>query len=106
MIARIWRGAVRPDDGDMYVAYIEETGFREYRQTPGNISAHMLRRDLADRTEIITLTFWDSMESIKGFAGDNPEIAVYYPEDDRYLIERPVHVEHYEVPVSLPAPIT
>lgn len=106
MIARIWRGAVRPGDGDAYVAYIEETGIREYRETPGNISAHMLRRDLPDRTEIITLTFWDSMESIKGFAGDDPEIAVYYPEDDRYLIERPVHVEHYEVPVSFPSPGT
>src|SRR5687767_11984363 len=98
MIARIWRGAVRPGDGDAYVAYIEKTGMREYRQTPGNISAHMLRRDLEDRTEILTLTFWESMEAIKAFAGDAPELAHYYPEDDRYLIERPLNVEHYEVP--------
>jgi heme-degrading monooxygenase HmoA len=105
MIARIWRGAVRPDDGDVYVAYIERTGIREYRETPGNISAHMLRRDLADRTEIITLSFWESMEAIRAFAGDDPEVAVYYPEDDRFLIDRPAGVEHYEVPVSDP-PLT
>lgn len=102
MIARIWRGAVRPGDGDAYVAYIDETGIREYRQTQGNLSAHILRRDLPDRTEIVTLTFWESMESIMGFAGNHPEIAVYYPEDDRFLIERPEKVEHYEVPVSMP----
>lgn len=102
MIARIWRGAVRPGDGDAYVAYIEDTGIRAYRETPGNLSAHMLRRDLPDRTEIITLTFWDSMGSIQAFAGDDLERAVYYPEDDRFLIERPDHVEHYEVPVSQP----
>lgn len=95
MIARIWRGAVRPGDGDAYVAHIEQTGIREYRETPGNISAHMLRRDLPDRTEVITLTFWDAMESITGLAGDDPE-------DHRFLIERPEHVEHYEVPVSEP----
>jgi heme-degrading monooxygenase HmoA len=100
MIARIWRGAVRPGDGDAYVAYVEDTGIRQYRQTPGNISAQILRRDLEDRTEIVTLTFWDSMASIRAFAGDDPERAVYYPEDDRYLIERPETVEHYEVPVS------
>jgi len=102
MIARIWRGAVRPGDGDAYVAYIERTGIREYRETPGNIGAHMLRRDLPDRTEVITLSFWESMDAIRAFAGDDPEVAVYYPEDDRYLIERPANVEHYEVPVSFP----
>ena len=103
MIARIWRGAVRPGDGDAYVAYIEETGMREYRETAGNISAYMLRRDLPDRTEIVTLTFWESMEAIRHFAGDDPDIAVYYPEDDRFLIERPPDVEHYEVAVSEPS---
>lgn len=79
MIARIWRGAVRPEDADAYVASIEDTGIREYRETPGNISAHILRRDLPDRTEIITFTFWDTMTFIRAFAGDDPERAVYYP---------------------------
>jgi heme-degrading monooxygenase HmoA len=100
MIARIWRGAVRPGDGDVYVAYVEETGIRNYRETAGNLGAHILRRDLVDRTEIVTLTFWESMEAIRAFAGEDPEIARYYPEDDRFLIERPRTVEHYDVPVS------
>lgn len=100
MIARIWRGAVRSGDADDYVGYVERTGMRHYRETPGNLGAQILRRDLGDRTEVITLTFWDSLASIRVFAGDDPETARYYPDDDRYLIERPERVDHYDVPVS------
>lgn len=60
MIARIWRGTVRPGDADRYVAYVEATGVRDYRATAGNLGVHILRNDLEDRTEIVTLTFWES----------------------------------------------
>ena len=90
--ARIWRGAVRPKDGDAYARYMEMTGLAEYRRTPGNLSATMLRRDLEDRTEFVMYTTWESMEAIKAFAGDDPERAVFYPEDDRFLIERDLTV--------------
>jgi heme-degrading monooxygenase HmoA len=98
-IARIWRGAVRTEDRDAYVAYIAGTGIKEYRQTPGNQGAHILTRDLGDgRTEILTLSFWPSLDSIRAFAGDDISVAVFYPEDDRYLLERDLAVTHYEVP--------
>jgi hypothetical protein len=48
-------------------------------------------------------TLWDSMDAVKAFAGDRPEVAVYYPEDDRYLVERGEFVSHYEVAAHLPA---
>jgi heme-degrading monooxygenase HmoA len=95
-IVRMWRGAVRTQDRDAYVAYIERTGMREYRKTPGNLDAWMLTRDLVDGlTEILTVSRWESMDAIRGFAGDDIERAVYYPEDDRYLIERDDVVRHY-----------
>jgi heme-degrading monooxygenase HmoA len=98
MIARMWRGWVRTADRDVYVAYIEDTGMAHYRRTPGNRGAHMLTRDLDDgRTEIVTLSFWESREVIRGFAGDDIDRAVFYPEDDRYLIDRETTVTHYEV---------
>jgi heme-degrading monooxygenase HmoA len=97
MIARIWRGAVRRDDADAYAAYIASTGMAEYRSTPGNQGAWMLRRDDGDRTEIITFSLWDSPDSIRAFAGDDIDQAVFYPEDDRFLIERDRTVRHYEV---------
>jgi heme-degrading monooxygenase HmoA len=97
VIARIWRGAVRPEDGDEYAQYIRDTGLSEYRQTPGNKGAWMLRRDVDGRTEFLTLTFWESLDAVKAFAGEDFEVAVYYPKDERYLVERDDTCAHYEV---------
>ena len=96
MIARIWSGAVRREHGDEYAAYIGETGLAGYAETPGNRGAWLLRRDAGDRTEFVTFTLWDSLDAIRAFAGDDVETAVYYPEDDRYLVERELTVKHYE----------
>ena len=97
MIARIWRGAVRREDAEEYAAYINDTGLSEYASTPGNRGAWMLRRDEGDRTEYLTLSFWDSREAIVAFAGEDIETAVYYPEDDHFLVEREDTVRHYDV---------
>ena len=97
MIARVWRGAVRAEDADAYGSYIGKTGLAGYAATPGNRGAWLLRRDEAGRTEFVTFTLWESLEAIRGFAGEDVERAVYYPEDDRYLIERDLTVKHYEV---------
>jgi heme-degrading monooxygenase HmoA len=97
MIARTWRGVVRRDDADAYVEYIVNTGMAEYRATPGNQGAWMLRRDDGDRSEIITFSLWDSRDSIRAFAGEDIDQAVFYPEDDRFLIERDLTVRHYDV---------
>jgi heme-degrading monooxygenase HmoA len=97
MIARMWRGVVRRDDADAYVEYIVNTGMAEYRATPGNQGAWMLRRDDGDRSEIITFSLWDSRDSIRAFAGEDIDQAVFYPEDDRFLIERDPTARHYDV---------
>ncbi len=98
MIARMWRGWVRTEDRDAYVDYINQTGITEYRATPGNQGAQMLTRDLDDgRTEVVTLSWWSSRDEIRGFAGDDIEVARFYPEDDRYLVDRETTVLHFEV---------
>jgi heme-degrading monooxygenase HmoA len=97
VIARIWRGAVRSADADEYADYISDTGLDEYRRTPGNRGAWILRRDVGDRSEFLTLSFWESLDAVKAFAGEDYETAVYYPEDERYLVERAETCEHYDV---------
>ena len=97
MIGRIWRGAVRTEDAAEYVAYIEGTGIDEYKSTPGNLGAWILHRPRGEVTEIVTFSLWESMDAVRRFAGDDPDRAVFYPEDDRYLVERSDTVEHYEV---------
>jgi heme-degrading monooxygenase HmoA len=94
----MWRGWVRTADRAAYVDYIESTGMAEYRATPGNQGAWMLARDLGDgRTEIVTLSFWASRDAIRGFAGDDIEQAVFYPEDERFLVDRETTVTHFDV---------
>ena len=97
MIARIWRGAVRTEDAGEYVAYIRDTGIEDYRSTPGNLGAWILHRPSGGRTEIVTFSLWENMAAVRAFAGDDPTQAVYYPEDDRFLVERGPTVEHYDV---------
>jgi heme-degrading monooxygenase HmoA len=97
VIARIWRGAVRTDDAAEYIEYVRRTGIEHYRSTPGNLGAWILHRTGDGATEIVAFSLWESMASVRSFAGDDPSRAVYYPEDDRFLIERGPTVEHYEV---------
>src|SRR5437588_2877860 len=101
MIARIWKGAVRLADADAYAAYMHETGVAGYAKTPGNRGVWMLRRHRSDRTEFVMFTLWDSIEAVKAFAGEDYETAVFYPEDDRFLVERDLAAEHYEVEAAL-----
>lgn len=97
MIARIWRGATRREDAEEYAAYIERTGLAEYRAVPGNAGAWLLWREVGGEAEFIALSFWESEEAIRGFAGDDIARAVFYPEDDRYLTRREANVEHYHL---------
>lgn len=98
MIARMWRGWVRTEHADAYVDYITGTGLREYAETQGNRGCQMWTRDLGDgRTEVVTVSWWDSRDAIVGFAGADIDVAVFYPEDDEYLIDRETTVSHFEV---------
>lgn len=97
MIARTWRGAVRTSDADAYLEYLETTGLKAFRETPGNRGVFALRRIDGDRCEYLLLTLWDSLDAVKRFAGDAVETAVFYPEDDRFLVDRDLTSTHYEV---------
>jgi heme-degrading monooxygenase HmoA len=97
MIARTWRGATKAEDADAYLEYLHQTGLAEYRKTEGNRGVLGLRRIVNDRAEFLLISLWDSKEAIRQFAGDDIEKAVFYPEDERFLVERDNHVSHYEV---------
>jgi heme-degrading monooxygenase HmoA len=98
VILRIWTGRIRTAQQDEYGAYVAHTGATDYGSTPGNLGFQILMRPLGDGTsEVTTLSWWDSMESVRGFAGDQPELARYYPKDDQFLLDRPTHVQHHQV---------
>lgn len=91
MIARVWRGATRAADAEAYAAYVE-------RCLEGERSLVLQRVD-GERAEIETIIFFDSLDDVRAFAGDDIDRARFYPEDDRYLTEREPTVRHFDVPV-------
>ena len=97
MIARTWRGATRAEDGEAYVRYLQETGFRAFRETPGNLGALGLRRVVDGKAEFVVVSFWESEDVVRNFAGNEIDRAVFYEEDDHFLVERDAHVSHFEV---------
>jgi heme-degrading monooxygenase HmoA len=97
MLARTWWGATKAKDADAYLEYLHRTGLAEYGKTPGNRGVLGLRRVGNERAEFLLVSFWESREAIQRFAGTDIEKAVFYPEDDRYLVARDDHVTHYEV---------
>jgi heme-degrading monooxygenase HmoA len=97
MIARQWVGETLESDSDTYAKYLQETGVKEIRATKGNKGVWLMRRVREGRAEFVVISMWDSLESIKAFAGNKYENAVYYPEDQKFLLSLPPHVSHYEV---------
>ena len=97
VIARTWRGRTRAADRTRYVEYLERTGCRDLRATPGNTGVFVLCRTVGDVAEFLLVSLWDSHEAIGQFAGPDPEVARYYPEDSQFLLEMEPHVSHFDV---------
>jgi heme-degrading monooxygenase HmoA len=103
MIARTWHGRVPAAKADAYHEYLLRTGVGDYAATPGNRGVHVLRRVEGEVAHFLLITFWESWDAIRRFAGEDYERARYYPEDDDFLLEREPFVTHYEVlPASGP----
>jgi heme-degrading monooxygenase HmoA len=100
MIARIWHGVTEAAKADEYLDYLNETGVPDYRGTEGNRGVYVLRRIEDEEAHFLTLSFWDSMDDVKRFAGAEPERAKYYPADERFLLDFEPTVGHYEVVVD------
>jgi heme-degrading monooxygenase HmoA len=97
MLARTWRGATKAADADRYLDYLHQTGLTEYRKIEGNRGVLVLRRVADGKAEFLLVSLWDSESAIHRFAGPDIDRAVFYPEDEQFLIDRDNHVTHYEV---------
>ena len=104
MIARRWRGTVRAADFDAYLAYLEESGIAALAATPGNEGVAVFRHldEPTDSAKFEVISYWRDLDDIRAFAGDEISVARFFPEDDRYLVERELTVRH-DVVDSYPA---
>ncbi|MCP4161537.1 MAG: antibiotic biosynthesis monooxygenase [Deltaproteobacteria bacterium] len=97
MIAREWKARCLHNQKEGFIKYLFQTGVKDTSSTKGFKDAQILSRDLKDKVEITLITYWDCLESIKAYAGDDIEVARLYPEDFIYELEPDDFVIHYEV---------
>jgi heme-degrading monooxygenase HmoA len=104
MISRVWHGWTTPANADAYEALLTSEIFPgiESRRIGGFRGTQLLRRAVEDGVEFVTLMWFDSMESVRAFAGDDPEVAVVPPAARELLSRFDARSQHYEVRVDAP----
>src|SRR5688500_12245033 len=68
MIVRLWHGRVPSAKAGAYRVFLTRSAIPDYRSVPGNISVYILERRDGGIAHFITLTFWEGMAAIRGFA--------------------------------------
>ena len=94
MIVRIWHGRTKTQDAEIYCQYVTDSGMKDYTSVPGNLGAQIWQRAEGEITHIWTVSWWNDIESIRAFAGEEIQAAKYYEDDKRYLLEFEPTVEH------------
>lgn len=99
MISRIWHGWTAPENANAFEALLKEEVFvgTGRRQIPGYRGIHLLRRDLGDEVEFVTVMWFDSLDAVRTFAGADYEVAVVPPEARALLSRFDARSQHYEV---------
>ena len=97
MIARMWHGRVPASKAGAYREFLNQRAIPDYQSVAGNLGVVILERREAEITHFVTLSFWETMDAIHAFAGQDAGRAKYYPEDADYLLEFEPSVVHYEV---------
>lgn len=96
IVAREWRGRVAPARADDYHQYLLG-GVAKLRSTRGCLGVQVMRRDEAGAVEYIVISYWESREAIKAYAGEDIEKPHHLPKDRELLLELPTRVLHYDV---------
>jgi heme-degrading monooxygenase HmoA len=97
MIARIWRGRANASKADGYRRHFTRHVAPHLKEIPGHEGAYLLRRETGGEVEFVAITLWRSIDTIKRFAGANPDVAVVEPEARALLSGFDDFVTHYEV---------
>lgn len=97
MISRHWRCVVKTAEADRYVAYLRTEMFPKMANIAGFRDATILRRPTSGGIEFRILTTWASIESIKGFTGEDVTAAVVHERAQAMMVTYDKRADHYEV---------
>ena len=94
---RLWHGKVAIEKADEYEKFMIKRAAPDYGSVDGLLKTYFQRRDEEKTVHFLLVTIWDSLDAIIKFAGPEPELAKYYPEDDSFLLEKEKYVQMYEI---------
>ncbi len=97
MIARIWKGWTKKEDAEAYEKLLRETVYPGLRSITGYLDGYILRQELENEVEFVTINLFDSIEAVKAFAGDDYETPVFEPEARQLLSKVEPVARHYDV---------
>jgi len=105
MISRIWHGWTTPDKADAYEELLKHEVFVGIRgrKIAGFQSIQLFRRALTNEVEFITVMWFDSLDSVRAFAGEDYEAAVVPPAARALLSRFDARSQHYDVRTALQA---
>jgi heme-degrading monooxygenase HmoA len=97
MIYRYWKAIAKPAEADKYIDHLQRETFPRLTGIDGFIKAAILQRAVPQGVEFLSITVWQSMESIREFAGENADVAVVPAVVQAMMIEYDHHVSHFEL---------
>ncbi|QIR40248.1 hypothetical protein HCG51_28415 [Tolypothrix sp. PCC 7910] len=97
VVARIWHGTTPTSKADEYYTYLVEAGIKKIESIPGNLGTQVLRRTNGNNTEFTVISYWESRDAIRKFAGNDIEKVRPLPRDNEYLINPETTVKHFDV---------
>jgi len=100
LVGRVWHGRTPASKAEEYTRYLDESGVKKILAIEGNRGCQMFRRIEGDTAEFFVISYWDSRDAIKKFAGDDIEKTHNLPRDPEFLIELEPHVRHFDVLVD------
>lgn len=101
MIARTWRGKATAEKAGDYQRHFTTQVAPHLKELAGHRGAFLLRREDNGEVEFIAVTLWDSIESVRAFAGQAPDVAIVEPEGRAALSSFDDFARHYDVAYSV-----
>ena len=103
MISRVWHGYTTHENADAYESLLKKEIFQEIgsREIKGYKGIQLFRRKLEDEEEFITIMWFDSIESVRSFAGEDYETAVVPPKARKLLTRFDARSKHYNVKAKI-----